>query len=38
MQFKGLSDVSAVFPPSKINSYTPIVSDVSDDDLVKTVK
>ena len=30
--------MSAVFPPSKINSYTPIVSDVSDDDLVQTVK
>ena len=30
--------MSAVFPLSKINSYTPIVSDVSDDDLVETVK
>ena len=29
--------MSAVFPLSKINSYTPIVSDVSDDDLVETV-
>ena len=27
-----------MFPLSKINSYTPIVSDVSDDDLVETVK
>ena len=27
-----------MFPPSKINSYTPIVLDVSDDDLVETVK
>ena len=38
MQFWGLSDVSAVFPLSKINSYTLIVSDMSDDDLVETVK
>ena len=30
--------MSAVFYPSKINSYKPIVSDVSDDDLVETVK
>ena len=30
--------MSAVFPLSKINSYTPIVSDMSDDDLVETVK
>ena len=30
--------MSAVFPLSKINSYKPIVSDVSDDDLMKTVK
>ena len=28
----------AVFPLSKINSYKPIVSDVSDDDLMETVK
>ena len=34
----GLSDASAVFYPGKINSYKPIVSDVSDDDLVETVK
>ena len=34
----GLSDASAVFHPGKINSYKPIVSDVSDDDLVETVK
>ena len=27
-----------MFPLSKINSYKPIVSDVSDDDLVETVK
>ena len=27
-----------MFPPSKINSYKPIVSDVSDDDLMETVK
>ena len=30
--------MSAVFPQSKINSYQPIVSDVSDDDLIETVK
>ena len=30
--------MSPVFHLSKINSYTPIVSDVSDDDLVDTVK
>ena len=30
--------MSPVFHPSKINSYQPIVSDVSDDDLMKTVK
>ena len=30
--------MSAVFPPDKINSYKPIVSDVSDDDLMETVK
>ena len=30
--------MSAVFLPSKLNSYKPIVSDVSDDDLVETVK
>ena len=30
--------MSAVFPPGKINSYKPIVSDVSDDDLMETVK
>ena len=30
--------MSVVFPPSKINSYTPIVSDVSNDDLMETVK
>ena len=30
--------MSAVFPQSKINSYQPIVSDVSDDDLMETVK
>ena len=30
--------MSAVFHPGKINSYKPIVSDVSDDDLVETVK
>ena len=27
-----------MLPLSKINSYKPIVSDVSDDDLVETVK
>ena len=27
-----------MFPPDKINSYKPIVSDVSDDDLMETVK
>ena len=27
-----------MFPPGKINSYKPIVSDVSDDDLMDTVK
>ena len=27
-----------MFHPGKINSYKPIVSDVSDDDLVETVK
>ena len=30
--------MSAVFHPGKINSYKPIVSDVSDDDLMDTVK
>ena len=30
--------MSAVFPPAKINSYKLIVSDVSDDDLMETVK
>ena len=30
--------MSAVFCPGKINSYKPIVSDVSDDDLMETVK
>ena len=30
--------MSAVFPPGKINSYKPILSDVSDDDLMETVK
>ena len=30
--------MSPVFHPGKINSYKPIVSDVSDDDLVETVK
>ena len=30
--------MSAVFHPGKINSYKPIVSDVSDDDLLETVK
>ena len=30
--------MSAVFPLGKINSYKPIVSDVSDDDLMETVK
>ena len=30
--------MSAVFHPGKINSYKPIVSDASDDDLVETVK
>ena len=30
--------MSGVFPLSKINSYTPIVFDVSDDDLMETVK
>ena len=30
--------MSAVFHLGKINSYKPIVSDVSDDDLVETVK
>ena len=30
--------MSAVFLPGKINSYKPIVSDVSDDDLMETVK
>ena len=30
--------MSAVFPLSTINSYKPIVSDVSDDDLMETVK
>ena len=30
--------MSAVFHPGKINSYKPIVSDVSDDDLMETVK
>ena len=30
--------MSAVFPPGKINSYKPIVSDVSDEDLMETVK
>ena len=29
---------SVVFHPGKINSYKPIVSDVSDDDLMETVK
>ena len=27
-----------MFPPGKINTYNPIVSDVSDDDLMETVK
>ena len=27
-----------MFPLGKINSYKPIVSDVSDDDLMKTIK
>ena len=30
--------MSAVFHPGKINSYKSIVSDVSDDDLMETVK
>ena len=30
--------MSVVFPLGKINSYEPIVSDVSDDDLMETVK
>ena len=30
--------MSAVFHPGKINSYQPIVSDVSDNDLMETVK
>ena len=30
--------MSVVFRPGKINSYKPIVSDVSDDDLMETVK
>ena len=30
--------MSAVFHPGKINSYKPIVSDVSNDDLMETVK
>ena len=30
--------MSAVFHPGKINSYKPIVSEVSDDDLMDTVK
>ena len=30
--------MSPVFHLSKINSYQPIVSDVSDDDLMETVK
>ena len=30
--------MSAVFHPGKINSYKPVVSDVSDDDLMETVK
>ena len=30
--------MSAVFHPGKINSYKPIVSNVSDDDLMETVK
>ena len=30
--------MSAVFHLGKINSYKPIVSDVSDDDLMETVK
>ena len=30
--------MSAVFPLGKINSYKPIVSDVSNDDLMETVK
>ena len=30
--------MGAVFHPVKINSYKPIVSDVSDDDLMETVK
>ena len=30
--------MSAVFPLGKINSYKPIVSDVSDNDLMETVK
>ena len=30
--------MSTVFRPGKINSYKPIVSDVSDDDLMETVK
>ena len=30
--------MSAVFPPGKINSYKPIVSDVSDDNLMDIVK
>ena len=30
--------MSAVLPPGKINSYKPIVSDVSDNDLMDTVK
>ena len=30
--------MSAVFHPGKINSYKPIVSDVSNDNLMETVK
>ena len=30
--------MSAVFRPGKINSYKPVVSDVSDDDLMEIVK
>ena len=36
--FRALSNASPVFLLRKINSYQPIVSDVSDDDLMETVK
>ena len=36
--FRILSEASPVFHPGKIKSYKPIVSDVSDDELLETVK